>query len=140
MKRSKPIKEKGMHEKRKQSWAELFNQLPPKEKKKKEPPMSVRDAVKARDHNRCQVCGKQATSLHHIIFRSQGGKNHIANLISLCNLHHVGDQGPHKSNEWRRYWENWSKKRYPEYWGALEGIENDTDKNMHQVWQREAGH
>lgn len=121
VKRTKPIKEQGMHEKRKQSWAELFNQLPPKEKKKKEPPMSVRDAVKKRDHGQCQMCGREATSLHHILFRSQAPsrKNDEPNLVSLCVEHHTGKEGPHQSEAWRRYWEEWSTIRYPEYWAEV---------------------
>jgi len=121
-KHQKPLKEQGMHEKRKQSWAELFNQLPPKPKKKKEPPMSVRDSVKARDHNRCQVCGREATSLHHILFRSQAPsrKNDEPNLVSLCSDHHTGKEGPHQSEAWRKHWEEWSEKRYPEYWAEVE--------------------
>jgi 5-methylcytosine-specific restriction endonuclease McrA len=109
-----------MHEKRKKSWAELFNQLPPKQKKNKEPHMSVRDAVKKRDHGMCQMCGREATSLHHIRFRSQGGKNHIENLVSLCSEHHTGQFGPHHSDDLRRFWESWSKQRYPKYWEERE--------------------
>lgn len=115
----KGIKEKGAKEKRKESWAELFGQLPPKKKKEStKKVMTIRDQVKARDHNRCQVCGRGATSLHHVIFRSHGGRNDIENLVCLCTEHHTGKNGPHQSEEWRMYWEDWSKERYPEYWGG----------------------
>ncbi len=30
----------------------------------------------------CSACGKQANSIHHIIYRSQGGKDEIGNLIA----------------------------------------------------------
>jgi len=30
----------------------------------------------------CSVCGKQANSIHHIKYRSQGGKDEIGNLIA----------------------------------------------------------
>lgn len=119
LKHPKKAKEQGMHQKRRKSWAELFNQLQPKPKKKHEPPIDIRDQVKARDHNRCQVCGREATSLHHIRFRSQGGKNDVENLVSLCTEHHTGQYGPHQSDEWRRFWESWSKQRYPNYWDKV---------------------
>lgn len=123
-KHTKPTKEKGMHEERAEFWQSLMfpkQYKKPKEKKKPqkkhyELTLTVRDAVKKRDHNSCQVCGREATSLHHIILRSQGGKNHIENLVSLCTEHHTGPYGPHQSDDWRRFWESWSKQRYPEYW------------------------
>lgn len=116
----KPIRERGASEERRKSWAELFGQLKPKKKQKSI--MPIRDRVKARDHNRCQVCGRPATSLHHIIFRSQGGKNDVENLVSLCTEHHIGKEGPHQSIAWRRYWEQWAAERYPEYWGEIKSI------------------
>lgn len=137
-KHPKPTKEQGMHEERRKSWAELFDQLPKrgkieysveqrkeffkaihKKKKRHEPTIPVRDAVKARDHNRCQVCGREATSLHHIRYRSQGGKNDVENLVCLCTEHHTGREGPHQSDAWRRHWEEWAAKKYPLYWGEV---------------------
>jgi 5-methylcytosine-specific restriction endonuclease McrA len=109
-----PRKTKQAKEKR-VSWARLFGQLQEKPKKHKEPPMKVRDAVKARDHNRCQVCGREETSLHHIIFRSHSGRNDIENLVCLCTEHHTGMEGPHRSIEWRHYWEEWQREHYPNY-------------------------
>jgi len=32
----------------------------------------------------CEVCGHVANGIHHIRFRSQGGKDVIENLIALC--------------------------------------------------------
>ena len=38
----------------------------------------------------CEVCNAVAVDIHHIIFRSQGGKNNIDNLIALCrNCHDI---------------------------------------------------
>ncbi len=49
-----------------------------------------RAAVKARDKGRCRVptCKHAAQHLHHVTFRSQGGKWQSCNVVSLCVLHH----------------------------------------------------
>ena len=49
-----------------------------------------RAAVKKRDHGRCQVpgCREASRHLHHITFRSQGGKWRSENVASLCPRHH----------------------------------------------------
>jgi len=35
------------------------------------------------------VCGKNATDIHHIVFKSQGGSDNISNLVALCRECHV---------------------------------------------------
>lgn len=49
-----------------------------------------RIAVKARDHGRCVVpgCKESSRHLHHIVFRSRGGKWRTGNIASLCVKHH----------------------------------------------------
>ena len=54
-------------------------------------PPAVRRAVLARDHRRCRVSGcRNATflDLHHIDLRSEGGRNTLENLITICGAHH----------------------------------------------------
>ena len=36
----------------------------------------------------CEVCGRRATDIHHILFKSLGGKDNIENLIALCRRDH----------------------------------------------------
>ena len=36
----------------------------------------------------CEVCGKVAVDIHHIVFRSQGGTDDIDNLIGVCRTCH----------------------------------------------------
>ena len=36
----------------------------------------------------CLTCGTRPIERHHVIPRSQGGDDVIANLVPLCNLHH----------------------------------------------------
>lgn len=125
--RPRKIKEKGVSEDRAEFWQNLMfgkpkqkkKQTKKKVKKNYEPTMTVRDAVKKRDHHKCQFpgCECRDINLHHIIFRSQGGKNDEANLVSLCSTHHtLSKDSPHKSAAWRRFWEGWSQERYPKYW------------------------
>ncbi len=45
----------------------------------------VRRAVKFRDGGQCRVCVRgNGTELHHIVFRSLGGKHSTANCILIC--------------------------------------------------------
>src|SRR6187399_1007811 len=55
-------------------------------------PPAVRRAVVARDGGRCRVPGcRHAVHRipHHIVLRSEGGRNHPDNLVSLCTAHHL---------------------------------------------------
>ena len=49
-----------------------------------------RAEVKQRDKGRCRVpnCKQSSAHLHHIVFRSQGGRWQACNIVSLCVLHH----------------------------------------------------
>jgi 5-methylcytosine-specific restriction endonuclease McrA len=40
--------------------------------------------VRDRDRDRCVVCGFPHVQVHHIRFRSQGGKHETFNLVCLC--------------------------------------------------------
>jgi len=46
------------------------------------------------DYIDCEVCKSQAVDVHHIIFKSQGGKDEISNLIALCrHCHDLAHKG-----------------------------------------------
>lgn len=60
----------------------------PKGERANDVPMEVRAAVILRDRARCRFCGEPSLSLHHIIYRSQGGQHVERNLICLCTEHH----------------------------------------------------
>ena len=40
------------------------------------------------DYFPCEVCGDVATDIHHIKYKSRGGKDEIDNLIGLCRSCH----------------------------------------------------
>lgn len=50
-----------------------------------------REAVRKRDKGRCRVpgCKEKGTALHHITFRSRGGRWTSGNITSLCQAHHA---------------------------------------------------
>jgi len=52
---------------------------------------ALRRAVRDRDHGRCQFpgCNSRRTDIHHIIAWARGGTTSLANLILLCEAHHV---------------------------------------------------
>jgi 5-methylcytosine-specific restriction endonuclease McrA len=49
-----------------------------------------RQAVRARDKGRCRIpnCKCPSHHLHHIVYRSHGGKCQTSNVVSLCGRHH----------------------------------------------------
>lgn len=49
---------------------------------------NLRMACLMRDGYRCQQCGKQQCRLeaHHVMYRQQGGKDTLTNLLTLCEL------------------------------------------------------
>ena len=50
---------------------------------------NLKEYVVERDNRMCQACSCATENTpHHIIFRSQGGKNVSTNLITLCNVCH----------------------------------------------------
>lgn len=49
-----------------------------------------REAVKRRDKGKCVIpgCKERAEHMHHITYRSKGGKWRTENICSLCASHH----------------------------------------------------
>jgi hypothetical protein len=45
----------------------------------------------SRDGGACQVpgCSRAAAHAHHVVFRSAGGSDDVANLVSICAAHHL---------------------------------------------------
>lgn len=53
-------------------------------------PTTVRKICYERDGYRCRWCGRMdvGIDLHHVVYRSSGGRHVPENLISLCREHH----------------------------------------------------
>ena len=41
----------------------------------------------------CEICGREAHHIHHIIFRSAGGTDAAGNLVALCGCCHERSHG-----------------------------------------------
>jgi 5-methylcytosine-specific restriction endonuclease McrA len=48
----------------------------------------------------CEICGAVAVDIHHIEFKSQGGTDHLLNLIALCRDCHDKAHGKNISGEY----------------------------------------
>lgn len=60
----------------------------PKRKSKRIHP-DLQRAVRERDGGRCRWCGKPTTlQSHHVRYRSEGGPDDVANLLTLCDACH----------------------------------------------------
>lgn len=56
---------------------------------KKGPSVQTRTNVKRRDGERCRYCGSaDSLTIHHVLYRSEGGDHNERNLITLCRTHH----------------------------------------------------
>ena len=44
----------------------------------------ARSFVKKRDGGKCRACGKRGDHVHHVRYRSRGGKHDLMNLVLLC--------------------------------------------------------
>jgi 5-methylcytosine-specific restriction endonuclease McrA len=50
---------------------------------------NLRDYVAERDSYTCILCSRPGSDLHHVKPRSQGGRDVIWNLVSVCRVHHL---------------------------------------------------
>ncbi len=56
-----------------------------------------------RDNHECVVCSAPPVDIHHVKYKSSGGRNVFTNGVSLCREHH---NLAHSSNEERKRLEN----------------------------------
>jgi 5-methylcytosine-specific restriction endonuclease McrA len=59
----------------------------------------------------CEVCGSKAVDIHHIKYKSRGGKDEISNLIALCRYcHNKAHNEQLKEQELTEIHSEWLKK------------------------------
>jgi hypothetical protein len=81
----------------------------------------IREQVKEHFQDTCQMCGGHGFHLHHVCFRSQGGRGVFSNALLLCNICH---KRVHEENELAMYWREKFKKKYgPLYYMDKEDLE-----------------
>lgn len=100
-------------------------------------PASIRAAALDRDGNRCAKCAgwsAEGMNLHHRQLRSQGGKNVLSNLISLCGSGTTGCHGwvhasPAKSRDLGLIVPSWAEpdEMPVRTWHGLVLLTNDED-------------
>lgn len=68
----------------------FWNKSKPKPLKRQKMATSLRDEVLALDRHSCRFCGTKRSKLdvHHVIYRSGGGKDVRHNLLTLCSVCH----------------------------------------------------
>lgn len=76
--------------------------------------------VDERDGGVCRHpgCGSTYNTDHHHIERRSQARDRVdcvENIVTLCQAHHHGREGPEKSIQWRDYWLQWQKYTYPYY-------------------------
>lgn len=89
--------------------------------KRKRPKQKDRTKIKAKDYNKAIEiwgdtcwCGNPRVEMHHVTFRSAGGKGVWTNLHPLCSQHH---KLAHTDNDYRRHLEVQHKRRFGiNYW------------------------
>lgn len=105
----------------------------PKQSSRNTFPKSVRKAIYERDNGKCQVCGGIGTEIHHVMFRSRGGRGVETNGLTLCHTCH---SKIHQDNELAEYWINVFADRYgPNFFRDEYDLER---KKLNEVRKREA--
>lgn len=72
-------------------------------------PKPIRDKIRAIFEDTCQECGGKGIHIHHVCFRSQGGRGVFTNGLLLCNDCH---KRIHLDNERAMFWKKVFKKKY----------------------------
>lgn len=92
-----------------------FSPQPKPSYKRREPRRGVRGtfspktrkAIIERDNGLCVKCGATYQEIHHVVFRSQGGRGTFENGVCICNSCHVL---VHKHDNMRRWFEKYREK------------------------------
>lgn|SRR5690606_6823655 len=69
----------------------------------------VRQEIYKRDNGLCQECGGRGTEIHHVKFRSQGGRGVVTNGLLLCADCH---REIHQVRKFAKKWQEIFEDRY----------------------------
>ena len=85
-----------------------YGRQKPKRGKASEFSPSVRKAIIKRDKGLCVRCGAPYHNIHHVIYRSAGGKGTIDNGVCVCYWCH---EWAHSGREGRKWFEQYREER-----------------------------
>ncbi len=59
----------------------------------------------------CENCSRKAVDIHHLVFRSQLGKDEISNLMALCrDCHDIAHSSTELNNQLKRIHADYLKR------------------------------
>lgn len=78
----------------------------------------VRQQIHERDNGLCQQCGSLGTEIHHVKFRSQGGRGVYSNGVLLCHsCHRKVHDNRELALQWQKHFESmYGKDYYKDEW------------------------
>ena len=78
----------------------------------------VRQQIYERDNGLCQECGSRGTEIHHVKFRSKGGRGVYSNGVLLCHsCHRKVHDNRELALQWQKHFESmYGKDYYKDEW------------------------
>ena len=78
----------------------------------------VKQQIYERDNGLCQQCGALGTEIHHVKFRSQGGRGVYSNGVLLCrSCHRKVHDNRELALQWQKHFESmYGKDYYKDEW------------------------
>lgn len=86
-----------------------FKRSKPTRKQRNNFSREVREQIYERDEGKCQECFRIGTEIHHVKFRSQGGRGVVTNGLLLCADCH---RKVHQVRKFARKWQEIFEERY----------------------------
>jgi 5-methylcytosine-specific restriction endonuclease McrA len=138
--KSQQLKKPGKKEKR----LEVYKgrTIPSKRQRGKVTKKEYNRAIEA-NGDACLVCGSKQIEMHHVLFRSKGGRGTWRNLIPLCPEHHRGKTGVHQNKGLMLHFQKRQRELYGPYyhcdkWDLYKAglIPNTTDKAFEEFFEK----
>lgn len=86
----------------------------PRRAKRNDFSKKVREQIIERDEGECRNCGSPGSQIHHVKYRSQGGRGVFTNGLLVCNSCH---EKIHRNVELKESWQQTFETIYgPSYW------------------------
>lgn len=99
-----------------------YKRRKPKRSKRNAFSYKVKQQIYERDNGLCQQCGAPGTEIHHVKFRSQGGRGVYSNGVLLCHsCHRKVHDNRELALQWQKHFESMYGKDYYKDEFDLEG-------------------